>query len=130
LAGTVESFSIKSALSSESIEFHRLSYPIVLDGLPLIPVPQEEPEKWPGIYLDVVGNAQKEREKIVRALTECNGRVGGADGAAALMGIHRTTLISRMKKLGIGEMYVAVPADRDGVPPDDRGHGAVHILLP
>jgi len=45
--------------------------------------------------------AQKEREKIVRALTESNGRVGGADGAAALMGIHRTTLISRMKKLGI-----------------------------
>jgi formate hydrogenlyase transcriptional activator len=45
--------------------------------------------------------AQKEREKIVRALAECNGRVGGADGAAARMGIHRTTLISRMKKLGI-----------------------------
>jgi formate hydrogenlyase transcriptional activator len=45
--------------------------------------------------------AQKEREKIVRALTDCNGRVGGADGAAARMGINRTTLISRMKKLGI-----------------------------
>jgi transcriptional regulator with GAF, ATPase, and Fis domain len=45
--------------------------------------------------------AQKEREKIVRAPTECNGRVGGADGAAARMGINRTTLISRMKKLGI-----------------------------
>ena len=44
---------------------------------------------------------KKEREKIVRALTECNGRVGGADGAAARIGIHRTTLISRMKKLGI-----------------------------
>jgi len=45
--------------------------------------------------------AQKEREKIVRALTESKGRVGGADGAAARMGIHRTTLITRMKKLGI-----------------------------
>src|SRR5690349_3673778 len=45
--------------------------------------------------------AQKQREEIVRALTECNGRVGGADGAAARMGINRTTLISRMKKLGI-----------------------------
>jgi len=45
--------------------------------------------------------AQKQREEIVRALTECNGRVGGADGVAARMGIHRTTLISRMKKLGI-----------------------------
>ena len=45
--------------------------------------------------------AQKQREEIVRALADSNGRVGGADGAAARMGIHRTTLISRMKKLGI-----------------------------
>jgi formate hydrogenlyase transcriptional activator len=45
--------------------------------------------------------AQKQREEIVHALAESNGRVGGANGAAARMGIHRTTLISRMKKLGI-----------------------------
>ena len=45
--------------------------------------------------------AQKQREEIVRALAECNGRVGGADGIAARMGINRTILISRMKKLGI-----------------------------
>ena len=45
--------------------------------------------------------AQKQREEIVRALTQSNGRVGGADGAAARMGINRTTLISRMKKLSI-----------------------------
>jgi formate hydrogenlyase transcriptional activator len=42
-----------------------------------------------------------EREKILRALKEAKGRVAGADGAAARMGIKRTTLISRMKKLGI-----------------------------
>lgn len=42
-----------------------------------------------------------EREKIVRILKETKGRVAGADGAAARMGIKRTTLISRMKKLGI-----------------------------
>jgi formate hydrogenlyase transcriptional activator len=45
--------------------------------------------------------SQKQREEIVRALTESKGRVGGADGAAARMGINRTTLISRMKKIGI-----------------------------
>jgi formate hydrogenlyase transcriptional activator len=45
--------------------------------------------------------AQKQREEIVRALTDSKGRVRGADGAAARMGMHRTTLISRMKKLGI-----------------------------
>jgi formate hydrogenlyase transcriptional activator len=45
--------------------------------------------------------AQKQRAEIVRALTESKGRVGGADGAAARMRINRTTLLARMKKLGI-----------------------------
>ena len=44
---------------------------------------------------------QEQREDIVRALTESKGKVGGADGAAARMGINRTTLIARIKKLGI-----------------------------
>jgi formate hydrogenlyase transcriptional activator len=47
------------------------------------------------------GRAQKQREEIVHALGESKGRVGGADGAAARMGINRTTLLSRMKKFGI-----------------------------
>ena len=46
-------------------------------------------------------HARKQHDEIVRALTECNGRVGGAEGAAARMRISRTTLISRMKRLGI-----------------------------
>jgi len=45
--------------------------------------------------------ANKQREEIVRALKECKGRVGGEDGAAARLGINRTTLLSRMKKLAI-----------------------------
>jgi formate hydrogenlyase transcriptional activator len=45
--------------------------------------------------------AQKQRQEIVRALGESKGRVGGADGAAARMGINRTTLLSRIKKFGI-----------------------------
>lgn len=44
---------------------------------------------------------KKQHEEIVRVLTECKGQVGGPDGAAARMGLSRTTLISRMKKLGI-----------------------------
>src|SRR5437016_11367908 len=43
----------------------------------------------------------KQRDQIIRALTACKGRVGGADGAAARLGMNRTTLLSRMKKLGI-----------------------------
>jgi formate hydrogenlyase transcriptional activator len=42
-----------------------------------------------------------ERDQIVRILKFTNGRVAGPDGAAARMDIKRTTLISRMKKLGI-----------------------------
>jgi formate hydrogenlyase transcriptional activator len=42
-----------------------------------------------------------ERDEIVRILKVTNGRVAGPDGAAARMDLKRTTLISRMKKLGI-----------------------------
>src|SRR4030081_2487236 len=42
-----------------------------------------------------------ERDEIVRVLKITDGRVAGTDGAAARMDIKRTTLISRMKKLGI-----------------------------
>lgn len=42
-----------------------------------------------------------EREKIVRMLKDTRGRVGGPDGAATRLGLKRTTLIARMKKLGI-----------------------------
>ena len=42
-----------------------------------------------------------EQQTIVRILGETKGRVGGANGAAARLGLKRTTLIARMKKLGI-----------------------------
>jgi formate hydrogenlyase transcriptional activator len=45
--------------------------------------------------------ARKQRDEIIQALTACRGRVGGADGAAARLGMNRTTLLSRMKKFGI-----------------------------
>jgi|SRR5579871_2535655 len=43
----------------------------------------------------------EEREEILRVLKETRGRVAGPQGAAARMGLKRTTLISRMKKLGV-----------------------------
>jgi len=42
-----------------------------------------------------------EREHILRVLRETNGQIGGADGAAARLGLKRTTLNSKLKKLGI-----------------------------
>jgi formate hydrogenlyase transcriptional activator len=44
---------------------------------------------------------RRQRDEIIRALTACKGRVGGADGAAASLGMNRTTFLSRMKKFGI-----------------------------
>jgi formate hydrogenlyase transcriptional activator len=44
---------------------------------------------------------RRQRDDIVRALTSCKGRVGGADGAAVRLGVNRTTFLARMKKFGI-----------------------------
>jgi len=46
-------------------------------------------------------HAERQRNAIVRTLTETKGRVGGDHGAAARLGLNRTTLLSRMKKLGL-----------------------------
>src|ERR1700676_4709605 len=42
-----------------------------------------------------------ERDRIVRILKETKGRVGGPNGAAARMGLKRTTLVTRMSRMGI-----------------------------
>jgi formate hydrogenlyase transcriptional activator len=46
-----------------------------------------------------------EREKILRALKRSKGVVGGPNGAAASLGLKRTTLQSRMRKLNINRIY-------------------------
>jgi len=52
-------------------------------------------------------HANKQREDIARVLMECKGRIGGIDGAAARMGVSRTTLISRINRLGINPYQYA-----------------------
>jgi DNA-binding NtrC family response regulator len=47
-----------------------------------------------------------ERDYIIEVLRKCNGRIRGADGAAAILNIPPTTLGSKMKKLGIKRDYV------------------------
>jgi len=46
-----------------------------------------------------------ERARILQALKETKGMVGGADGAAARLGLKRTTLQSRMRKFGIARQF-------------------------
>ena len=42
-----------------------------------------------------------EREYIIQVLRKCRGKIAGKDGAAELLGLKRTTLISKMEKLKI-----------------------------
>jgi formate hydrogenlyase transcriptional activator len=44
---------------------------------------------------------ETERNQILRALEESNGVVAGPNGAAARLGVKRSTLQLRMQKLGI-----------------------------
>jgi len=49
----------------------------------------------------VTEHLEQQRKQITDILRETKGRVGGLQGAAARMGVNRTTLLSRMKKLAI-----------------------------
>ena len=49
--------------------------------------------------------ADAERAHIVETLRETNGVVGGKSGAAARLGLPRTTLIARMQRLGLMPQY-------------------------
>ncbi|MFM4929925.1 sigma 54-interacting transcriptional regulator [Aeromonas dhakensis] len=55
-----------------------------------------------------------EREAIIAALRDCNGIVAGERGAANRLGMKRTTLLSKMKRLGISARD---PEIIDGVAP-------------
>jgi formate hydrogenlyase transcriptional activator len=44
---------------------------------------------------------ETERQQVLQALKQCNWVVAGPNGAAALLGINRSTLQVRIRKLGI-----------------------------
>jgi formate hydrogenlyase transcriptional activator len=66
------------------------------DVLQLPPLPSAE-----SLSPDPVTLADAERHHILNALRESNWVVGGATGAAARLGVKRTTLISKMRKRGV-----------------------------
>lgn len=67
-------------------------------SLPDIVLP--EPETPPAATV-VALEGEDEYQLIVRVLKETNGVVAGPKGAAQRLGLKRTTLLSRMKRLGI-----------------------------
>lgn len=52
-------------------------------------------------HLEIKTLHQIEKEYILKVVEKCNGRISGVSGAAKLLGIPATTLISKMQKLGI-----------------------------
>jgi formate hydrogenlyase transcriptional activator len=65
-------------------------------------VPLAELQSAPGAPLAPSATlAEAERQHILRVLERTNWVIGGPAGAAAQLGMKRTTLQSRMRKLGI-----------------------------
>jgi transcriptional regulator with GAF, ATPase, and Fis domain len=67
--------------------------------VPLAELQMEEESRDAGSQDPTLETA--EREHILRVLREAKGQIGGDDGAAARLGLKRTTLNSKLKKLGI-----------------------------
>jgi formate hydrogenlyase transcriptional activator len=64
--------------------------------------------------------ADADRAHIMAALRDTNWVVGGRDGAAARLGLPRTTLIARMQKLGISRKTAAQIPTPDEIPVEDN----------
>ena len=80
---------------------------VILTRNSVLNVPVSELTDGPGPTAGIAVSGSAERDQIVRVLKDTEGRVGGPNGAAARLGLKRTTLISRMKKLGINPAEVS-----------------------
>jgi formate hydrogenlyase transcriptional activator len=73
------------------LKFPRVGHPLERPGSPKSPTN--------GVLHDVL--EQSERQQILKALEQCNWVVAGSKGAAAQLGMKRSTLQQRIRKLGI-----------------------------
>ncbi|ENO8656336.1 formate hydrogenlyase transcriptional activator FlhA [Yersinia enterocolitica] len=93
-------------LQLQELEYHlsplEVAKPVLERAVhkPLLPE-SEEPEF-----------SESERARIIRVLRETNGVVAGPKGAAIKLGLKRTTLLSRMQRLGISVKSIE---DEDGM---------------
>jgi two-component system response regulator HydG len=75
----------------------------LITSLPL-PVPTTKELPMPGPIKTI---NQNERDHILMALAQCNGKIFGRGGAAEVLDINGSTLKSRMKKLGIEKKFTS-----------------------
>ena len=59
------------------------------------------PQKSDPVILTETKLRRRERESIIAALKQANGKISGPRGAAELLGMKPTTLASRIKALGL-----------------------------
>jgi formate hydrogenlyase transcriptional activator len=74
---------------------------VILSKGPALRAPLAELESSNAPVHQTATLESKEREHILRVLRETKGVIAGAAGAASRLGLKRTTLNSRLKKLGI-----------------------------
>jgi PAS domain S-box-containing protein len=80
---------------------------VILTKGPVLYVPlaelqsAEEEDEPDDVEIENPNLRAAEREHILRVLRETKGQIGGPEGAAARLGVKRTTLNSKLKKLGI-----------------------------
>jgi PAS domain S-box-containing protein len=81
---------------------HLVERAIILSRGPVLNVSQFELAQAPESPATAASSLEEiEREHILRVLRETSGKIGGPGGAAERLGMNRTTLNSRMQKLGI-----------------------------
>ncbi len=74
---------------------------VIVSPGPALHAPVRELKRGGPASGNAVTLAAAERDAIVRALRDADGKVGGDQGAAARLGMKRTTLQAKMRKLGI-----------------------------
>jgi formate hydrogenlyase transcriptional activator len=77
-----------------------MSGPVLNGALPECICQSQDDSPWPKPSAPNTLE-EVERSHILRTLHETEGRIGGRNGAACRLGLPRTTLIAKMKRLGI-----------------------------
>ncbi|MGE5205426.1 MAG: sigma 54-interacting transcriptional regulator, partial [Chlamydiota bacterium] len=80
---------------------HMVERAVILSSGPVLNVPIAELRPTNGDAANLQRLDDAEREHILRVLREAGGVIGGPGGAATRLGLKRTTLHFKMKKLGI-----------------------------
>ena len=97
LQNVIERAAIFAQAGALSFDFLRLEPPKARGSVNLVPsTPRPDP-----IILTESERKRRERESIVAALAQANGKIAGPRGAAELLGMKPTTLASRIKALGL-----------------------------